>query len=105
TNVVAVRGNNDNVAQWNTVEHKDLHAIPHIAEVALPGGTIAITHGDEHFSEYAAWHKKLRNNFPQAKVIIYGHSHKLVFDQSAAPWVLNPGAAGKTRIQKNGICV
>ena len=102
-NVVSVRGNNDNIEQWNVAEHKDLYDIPHIAEVALPGGTIAITHGDEHFSEDAIWHEKLRSNFPKAKAIIYGHSHKLVFDQSAEPWVLNPGAAGETRIQRNGI--
>ncbi len=102
-NVVSVRGNNDTEYQWSAVEHKDLNEIPQIAEVELPGGAIAITHGDEHFSEYTTWHEKLRSNFPNARAIIYGHSHKCVFDQSADPWVLNPGAAGETRIQRNGV--
>lgn len=102
-NVVSVRGNNDNIQQWSTAEHKDLRDIPQIAEVALPGGAIAITHGDEYFSEDSVWHEKLRNNFPKVKAIIYGHSHKLVFDNSTEPWVLNPGAAGETRIQRNGV--
>ncbi len=102
-NVISVRGNNDTEYQWDSIEHENLNQIPHIAEVELPGGTIVITHGDEHFAEYAIWHQKLRNDFPNAKAIIYGHSHKLVFDQSADPWVLNPGAAGETRIQRNGV--
>lgn len=101
--VVSVCGNNDNTAQWTPTEHQDLQQIPQIAEVELPGGTIVITHGDEHYSEYESWHEKLRSNFPSAKAIIYGHSHRLVCDQSEAPWVLNPGPAGETRIQRHGV--
>jgi len=101
-NVVSVCGNNDNTEQWVSTEHQDLQQIPQIAEVELPGGLIAITHGDEHYSEYESWHEQLRSNFPTAKAIIYGHSHRLVCDQSKAPWVLNPGPAGETRIQRHG---
>jgi len=101
--VVSVRGNNDTEQQWLAEEHKDLQNIPQIAEVELPGGNIVVTHGDEHFSDYDVWHEKLRNNFPTAKAIIYGHSHKLVVDSNAKPWVINPGAAGETRIQKHGV--
>ena len=101
--VVSVCGNNDNTTQWNQKEHQDLKHIPQIAEVALPGGTIAITHGDEHYADYEIWHEKLRSSFPSAKAIIYGHSHRLVCDQSEAPWVLNPGPAGESRIQKHGV--
>ena len=101
--VVSVCGNNDNTVQWDSAEHKDLENIPQIAEVELPGGMITITHGDEYFSDYDTWHEKLRNNFPQAKAIIYGHSHKLVCDQNEDPWVLNPGPAGETRIQRHGV--
>ena len=101
--VVSVCGNNDNTYQWDAWEHEDLEKIPQIAEIELPGGSIAITHGDEHYSEYETWHKKLRNNFPSAKAIIYGHSHRLVCDQTAEPWVLNPGPAGESRIQQHGV--
>ncbi|MFK7815115.1 MAG: metallophosphoesterase family protein [Gammaproteobacteria bacterium] len=101
--VVSVCGNNDNPEQWHSSEHQDLWHIPQIAEVALPGGTIAITHGDEHFSDYDIWHDALRTNFPNAKAIVYGHSHRLVCDQDADPWVLNPGPAGETRIQRHGV--
>lgn len=101
--VISVCGNNDTAEQWNTLEHKDLAQVPKIAEIELPGGMITITHGDEHFSEYEIWHEKLRNNFPNSKAIIYGHSHRLVCDQCTEPWVLNPGAAGETRTQKHGV--
>lgn len=101
--VVSVCGNNDNSEQWHSSEHQDLAHIPQIAEVALPGGTIAITHGDEHFSDYGIWHEALRTNFPHAKAIVYGHSHRLVCDQDVDPWVLNPGPAGETRIQRHGV--
>jgi putative phosphoesterase len=101
--VVSVCGNNDNTQQWNIAEHEDLEYIPQIAEIELPGGKIAITHGDEYFSDLENWHESLRTNFPQAKAVVYGHSHRLVCDQNAAPWVLNPGPAGETRIQKYGV--
>lgn len=102
-NVVSVCGNNDNTEQWHLSEHQDLESIPQIAEIALPGGTIAITHGDEHFSDYDIWHQELRTSFPHAKAIVYGHSHRLVCDQDADPWVLNPGPAGDTRTQRHGV--
>ena len=103
TDVIPVCGNNDNAILWNQSEHEDLEAIPQIAEVHLPGGMIAITHGDEYYADYEMWHAQLRENFSNAKAIVYGHSHRFVCDQSQQPWVLNPGAAGETRIQKHGI--
>jgi len=102
-NVISVRGNNDTSLQWQSLEHGDLNEIPQIAEISVPGGTIALTHGDEHYATEEIWHKDLRENFPGAKAIIYGHSHKLVCDKSAKPWVLNPGAAGETRTHRNGV--
>jgi len=101
--VIPVCGNNDSPLLWQQQELADLENIPQIAEVTLAGGTIAITHGDEYYSDYDDWHHKLRENFPKTKAVIYGHSHKLVCDQSTQPWVLNPGAAGETRIQKHGV--
>lgn len=101
--VIPVCGNNDNTMQWQENEHAELKNIPQIAEVNFPGGTITITHGDEYFSDYDVWHQALRNNFSSSKAVIYGHSHKLVCDQDARPWILNPGASGETRIQRHGV--
>jgi len=101
--VVSVCGNNDTTEQWHSAEHEDLEQIPKIAEITLPGGEIAVTHGDEFFSEYEIWHAKLRERFPNVKAIVYGHSHRLICDINQDPWVLNPGPAGNTRIQNHGI--
>ena len=101
TDVVSVRGNNDTKAQWQNNELDGLQKIPHEIEIKLPGGEIALTHGDQYYSD-TLWHKHLRENFPNVKAIIYGHSHKLVCDQSQQPWILNPGPAGETRIKRNG---
>jgi len=63
--------------------------------VELPGGILVATHGDQ-FSP-SKRHARLRAAFPEAQAILYGHSHKLVIDDAEAPWVLNPGAAGRAR--------
>ncbi len=101
--VISVCGNNDTTGQWDIAEHEELNKIPLTAEISLPGGIISITHGDEFFSDYDDWHAKLRATYPSSKAIIYGHSHRLVCDQDQEPWVLNPGAAGATRVQKHGV--
>lgn len=103
-NVISVRGNNDVIEKWSTQEHAELKMINELAEIKLPGGNIALTHGDK-FNPVASRHKQLRQHFPTAKAIVYGHSHELVCDQSDTPWVLNPGAAGKSRTKGGASCL
>jgi putative phosphoesterase len=101
-NVISVCGNNDNSEQWHSSEQEDLEKLPHVADIEIQGGVITLTHGDAQFCS-DTWHDKLRDHYPTAKTIIYGHSHQLVCDQSELPWVLNPGAAGETRIKRHGV--
>ena len=103
-NIIPVCGNNDVKEKWAKEEHQDLNKISDLAEVNFPGGNIVITHGDRFFS-VANRHKKMREHFPNAKAIVYGHSHKLVCDLDDKPWVLNPGAAGKTRTKGGASCL
>ncbi len=103
-NVIPIRGNNDVDAKWHSHEHEELKMINELAEIKLPGGIVVVTHGDK-FNPVASRHKKLRENFPTAKAIVYGHSHKLVCDQSDTPWVLNPGAAGKNLTKGGASCL
>jgi len=42
-------------------------------------------------------HQSLRKAHPDVKLVIYGHTHQQVIDDSSTPWVANPGAAGATR--------
>ncbi len=102
--VIPVRGNNDITGKWLPQEHAELAAISETAKVQLPGGSIALTHGDA-FNPPARRHKKLRQHFTDATAIVYGHSHELVCDQEETPWVLNPGAAGKARAKGGASCL
>lgn len=93
--LVAVRGNNDLPTKWPRPHHPELDALPAQLEIDLPGGRMAVIHG--HQTPAPGRHERLRRRFPDARVIVYGHSHRLVIDQLLNPWVINPGAAGRSR--------
>lgn len=93
--VVAIRGNNDVASKWPRDDRKALDALEDIARIDLPGGTLIATHGDRYAPSKR--HARLRAEFPDARAVVYGHSHRLVVDDGAMPWILNPGAAGRAR--------
>jgi putative phosphoesterase len=101
--VVAVTGNNDLPHKWPETDRSLLAALPEVAEVRLPGGALVVTHG--HRVPARGRHERLRRRFPLARAIVYGHSHRLVADLDAAPWVLNPGASGRTRTYGGPSCI
>lgn len=94
--LVAVRGNNDTAEKWSGGERSMLETLPREARVALPGGDIVVLHGDDGGSVEER-HRRYRSRFPDARAIVYGHSHRLLVDREATPWIVNPGAAGRTR--------
>ena len=94
--VIAVRGNNDIAAKWPAADRDLLESLPQEALLDLPGGTLAVVHG-HRAGALAQRHDYLRDRYPAARAIVYGHSHRLVCDQDASLWVLNPGAAGRAR--------
>lgn len=83
--VVIVAGNNDPVdCPW-----------PVSATIDAPGGSIGVMHG--HQWPAKTRHRKLCAQFDHARAVICGHSHRRVLATESTPWLLNPGAAGKTR--------
>jgi putative phosphoesterase len=94
--VIAVAGNNDIPERWPEAERETVETLPRTIELALPGGQLSVEHGHEH-----GWVepdlKSLRAAPSSAKMVVYGHTHKRLVDKSKAPWVVNPGAAGKIR--------
>jgi len=83
--VVIVHGNNDpEDSGWPASETLD-----------LPGGQLVVIHG--HQWPARTRHRKLRERFPEVRAIVCGHSHRRVLENEVAPWVLNPGAAGRSR--------
>jgi len=85
--VTAVYGNTDG---W------DLRArLPRVARLRLDGFDIVVTHGDQLGSPTP---EKLNAAFPDAEIIVYGHTHKpllTIVDQVVT--VMNPGGAGPPR--------
>ena len=94
--VTAVRGNNDVESKWDSHEHERLDQLPWEAVVSLPGGGLAVTHGHQIVSVERR-HGWLRERYPDARVVVYGHTHRRCIDRSARPWIVNPGAAGRNR--------
>ena len=102
--VHAVRGNNDVPGLWAGDELEMLGTLPRVAELQLPGGTLAVEHGHVH-GQMSPDIGRLRAAHPQARVIVYGHTHKLLVDRGEEPWVLNPGAAGRIRNRGGPSCL
>ncbi len=100
--VIAVRGNNDSPAKCHD-EDAALAELPTQARVDLPGGQLVVEHGDAHPARHR--HARLRAAHPDARAIFYGHSHRLVIDREAQPWILNAGAAGRQRTHGGPACL
>ena len=102
--VRAVRGNNDVPGLWASEDLDVLETVPHMAELELPGGRLAVEHGHVH-----GWSSpdlgKLRAAHPGVRAIVYGHTHKQLIDREDRPWVINPGAAGRIRNSGGPSCV
>lgn len=94
--VIAVRGNNDTPGKWPSGEQEILEQLPDEATLELPGGRLAVVHGDR-VNPASQRHARLRRRYADARLVVYGHSHRLVCDRRSLPWVVNPGAAGNSR--------
>lgn len=92
---IAVRGNNDVPGKW-VGDLQTLHDLPGEGSLELPGGTLTVVHGDRA-GRAKTRHATLRRRYPDARVVVYGHSHRMIMDTDDLPWVLNPGAAGRAR--------
>lgn len=92
--LIAVRGNND----------PHLSQFPSVETLKLPGGKLTVEHGHEH-GWHSPSHDSLRQSHPTAKIVVYGHTHQQVIDQTSNPWIINPGAAGKERNHGGSKCL
>lgn len=102
--VFAVTGNNDHHTVWPSGQKEIVDALPDVAEIQLPGGLLVVEHGHTHGHQQPC-HDSLRKTHANARVIVYGHTHKQVCDKDESPWVINPGAAGATRTRGGPSCL
>jgi len=101
--LIAVAGNNDYPAFWDVAEADVVKALPVIYKLNLPGGLLVMEHG--HRLGNMPDHDDLRMDHADAKLIVYGHTHRRVVDQGENPWVVNPGASGKVRTHGGPSCL
>jgi len=94
--LIAVRGNNDTRDKWQASDWGLLESVPWEARVALPGGELVVVHG-HRYGMPGRNHERMRRDYSDARLVVYGHSHRACADQSATPWILNPGVAGRVR--------
>ncbi len=92
--LIAIQGNNDDhITSLNRIEFLEFSS-----------GKIVIEHGHLH-GHHKPSHNSLRKAYPDAKMIIYGHTHKQVIDKDLTPWVINPGASGEIRNHGGAKCL
>ena len=102
--VYSVRGNNDVESKWPAEDLAELKIIPDSLQLVFESERIAMTHGHQ-YPVVETRHAKLREQFPQSTIVVYGHSHHLVCDQEYSPWVINPGAGGYNRTFDGPSCM
>ena len=103
--IIAVCGNNDKPYLWELKDWDLIKNLPEHIELLFAGGKISIEHGHEHDMTKPA-HTDLIAAHPEARAIIYGHTHIQVIDKdSSEQIVINPGAAGYTRNKGGPSCV
>jgi len=82
-------------AVYGNVDGPEIQRLPKVAEVELDGFRIIVTHGDQLGSPTPA---KLHEAFPDAEIILYGHTHKPLLELvDKTVTVMNPGGAGAPR--------
>src|SRR5918996_2456242 len=83
-------------AVYGNTDGSELKAkLPQVARIQLEGFEVVVTHGDQLGSPTPA---KLHAAFPEAEIIVFGHTHKPVLELvDRTVTVMNPGAAGPAR--------
>lgn len=102
--VISVAGNNDIESVWPTKHADIVNAIPEVVELDVQGQKLGLIHGHQYGMSQPD-HQKLRQVFDDCRMVIYGHTHKQVIDNTESPWIINPGAAGKIRTKGGPGCL
>lgn len=68
--------------------------VPEVARLELEGVAVVVTHGHQLGSPTPT---ELRGAYPDAGIIVYGHTHRPLVEHADGVLVVNPGAAGAAR--------
>jgi len=102
--LVAVRGNNDVAQYWQQHSRFSLSDLLDEKRLNLPGGSLAVIHGHQYWSRQDP-QSAILSHFPEARAVIYGHSHYVQHEKFDGRWLLNPGAAGNSLNRGGSSCL
>jgi putative phosphoesterase len=84
-------------AVWGNVDGFDVRQrIPEAAELELGGLRVAMIHGMQFGSPTP---EKVAAAYPEAGLVVFGHSHRPLIRQVGATLAVNPGSAGRQRFR------
>lgn len=86
--VTAVWGNTDG---WEV-----RHRVPEVARVELEGVRVVVVHGMQVGSPTP---RKVVEAYPDADLVVFGHSHRPVVERVGGVLAVNPGSAGPRRFR------
>ncbi len=82
-------------AVWGNTDDWDVRAaVPEVAHVDINGFAVVVIHGHQFGSPTP---QKVAAGFPDADLIVFGHSHRPASARVGSALALNPGSAGPPR--------
>jgi uncharacterized protein len=82
-------------AVWGNTDGWDVHQrTEEIARLSLAGASVVVLHGHQLGSPTP---EALAERFPEADLVVFGHTHRAVAQRVGSGLALNPGSAGPPR--------
>lgn len=84
-------------AVWGNTDGWEVHArVPEVARVELGGVRVVVVHGMQVGSPTP---ERVVRAYPDAGLVIFGHSHRPVIERVGEVLAVNPGSAGPRRFR------
>ena len=84
-------------AVWGNTDGWEVRGrVPEVARVELGGVAVVVVHGQQFGSPTP---EKVAGAYPEAGLVVFGHSHRAVIQQAGSVLAVNPGSAGSARFR------
>jgi putative phosphoesterase len=84
-------------AVWGNTDGWELRGrVPEVARLELAGVRVVVVHGMQVGSPTPA---KVAAAYPEAEMVVFGHSHRAVIERVGETLAVNPGSAGPRRFR------
>jgi putative phosphoesterase len=84
-------------AVWGNVDGWDVRGrTQEVAEIELGGVRVVVVHGMQFGSPTPA---RVAAAYPDARLVVFGHSHRPLIEQVGPTLAVNPGSAGRQRFR------